>query len=100
MKGLAQRYNQLRRASYPVKVRDGYKEAFRNQQKQLRDKIDEYINEGCGDPPPGVLEWANKEIPTLPVQVPDSSEEVPGGNQNNEFSIFLWYLLRYARIAW
>jgi RHS repeat-associated protein len=102
-KGMAQRYAQLARtgkAALPADVRAGYIEQFTNQRTQLRTKIEDYINNGCGDPPPGVLDWANKEVPTLPVQVPDSSEEEPGGDQSNSFEILLWFLLRSARIAW
>jgi hypothetical protein len=99
-KGLAQRYRQLGRGSLPADVRDGYEKAFIGQRNQLRNKIQDYIDEGCGDPPPGVLEWANKEIPKLPVQVPDTSDEVPGGDQNNAFELLLWFLLRSARVAW
>jgi hypothetical protein len=100
-KGLAQRYRQLGRASLPADVREGYKEQFRNQQRQLRNKIDEYINSGCGDPPSGVLEWANKEVPTLPVQVPDDSI-APNDNQNiaTDLGVWLSLLLRFGRIAW
>jgi hypothetical protein len=101
-KGLAQRYKQLGRGSLPADVRKGYEESFINQQRELRKKIDDYINEGCGDPPSGVLEWANKEVPKLPVQVPDSSQDIPGDNQNNslDFGTLLWLLLRFGRIAW
>jgi hypothetical protein len=64
-KGLAQRFRQLGR-QLPDKVRQGYIEQFKNRQKSLQEKIEDYINSGCGDPPPLVTEWANKEVPAPP----------------------------------
>jgi RHS repeat-associated protein len=98
-KGLAQRYRQLGRGSLPADVREGYVKQFKDRQKQLRDKVDEYLKE-CGDPPPGVLEWANKEVPTLPVQVPDSSSDVTSDNQSTGLDIgtLLLLLLRLSRV--
>jgi uncharacterized protein RhaS with RHS repeats len=101
-KGMAQRYRQLGRASLPADVRKGYVEAYQNQQRELRKKEKEYMDEGCGDPPPWVLEWANKEYPTLPVQVPDSSPGGSSNNQNNALDIaaLLWLLSQAAQAAW
>jgi hypothetical protein len=99
-KGMAQRYKQLGRGSLPADTRTGYEEQFQNSQRSLRKKIQKYIDEGCGNPPPELLEWANKEVPKLPVQVPDSSPDVPSDNQSTTLGLgaLLSILSRLARI--
>jgi RHS repeat-associated protein len=100
-KGLAQRYRQLGRASLPADVRQGYIEQYQKRQRQLQKKEQEYMDEGCGDPPPWVLEWANKEYPTPPVQVPDSSPDGSGNNQNNAIiAALLSLLLQSSKYVW
>jgi hypothetical protein len=38
--------------------------AIRNQQRGLRSRLQEYINNRCGPPPPGAWNWATRPAPT------------------------------------
>jgi hypothetical protein len=67
-KGLAQRFRQLGRGSLPPSVRAGYEEQVLNQQKQLQDLIQKYIDSGCGDPPSFAVDYANRPLPAAPSQ--------------------------------
>jgi len=100
-KGLAQRFRQLGNR-LPPDVRRGYVEQIQNQQRNLQQKIEKYIESGCGDPPPLIYEWAFKEIPAAPKspeappkqerrQLPDGPvlAPPPGGLGGLRFPIIL-----------
>jgi len=58
-------------------------EQIYSMQRQFRDKLDEYKNSGCGDPPSGALDYATQPIANPwpqgstpnwnPAQVPNMS---------------------------
>jgi len=98
-KGLAQRYHQLTKPFMTGRTREVHEDEFVKNQKNLRKRIQDYIDEGGGDPPPRVLEWANKEVPKLPVQVPDDSPEVPNDNQMvTGLETLILYMLQNLRV--
>lgn len=50
----------------PDDVRKGYEEQFRNRQKYLKRKSDDYKDSGCGNPPLVVPTWIEMEVPVPP----------------------------------
>jgi RHS repeat-associated protein len=60
-KGLAQLYNQLRHMRGITLINHVSK--FYQRRQELRKKINHFKDQNCGDPPTGVEEWANKEVP-------------------------------------
>ena len=78
-KGLAQRYRQLPNLQkYAPQELPGHLEAYKNDQRNLQSVIDEYIDSGCGNPPPLAVEWANKAY----VPPPPRLEQLdPNSNQ-------------------
>ena len=73
-KGLAQRFRQLPTMSQSA--RPGHIEQFQNRQANLRKKIQDFIDSGCGDPPAILSDWATKQIPTFSPD-PDSISPMP-----------------------
>jgi RHS repeat-associated protein len=63
-KGLAQRFRGFFRL--PPSEMPGHAEQIDRRQRQLRNKIQEYIDSGCGDPPLIALLYANRPQPTVP----------------------------------
>ena len=41
----------------------GERHQFRGRQQGLRNRLDEYNENGCGDPPPDAWKWASIEVP-------------------------------------
>jgi hypothetical protein len=62
-KGLMQRYNQL--PNLPNSQLFWHVQQFQNQQINLGRKIQQYEDEGCGDPPSGISQWVN--MPLQPI---------------------------------
>ena len=60
-KGLAQRFNQL--PKMPQSQLPNHIGEFERRQKNLQTKIQNYIDEGCGDPPAYITDWANRKVP-------------------------------------
>jgi hypothetical protein len=60
-KGMAQLYNQLK--NLPLSQLPGHVEKFQNMQRQLGKDIQQYEDDGCGDPPTGISQWV-----TMPLQ--------------------------------
>jgi hypothetical protein len=58
-KGLAQRFSQILKGRY---ADPGHIQQFQNRQRNLKSKIDNYRNSGCGDPPAQVTQWANMPV--------------------------------------
>lgn len=42
----------------------GERQQFEDRQKGLRNRLNDYNQEGCGDPPPDAWKWATMETPT------------------------------------
>jgi RHS repeat-associated protein len=78
-KGLAQRYKQLPNLQkYAPEQLPGHLIAYNNDRKNLQSVIDDYIDSGCGNPPPLAVEWANK---TYVAPAPLLDELDPNSNQ-------------------
>jgi RHS repeat-associated protein len=65
-KGLAQRFRQLLRL--PPGEFPGHAKQIENRQAELQNKIQEYIDSGCGNPPGFATAFANMPIPQAPNQ--------------------------------
>ena len=59
---------------------EGHQQQFRDQQRRLRNLLDEYNTRGCGDGeglPDGVWEWATRPAPQpKPRENPDSKRDI------------------------
>jgi RHS repeat-associated protein len=60
-KGLAQRFRQL--PNMPQSQLPNHIGEFERRRKNLQKKIQNYIDEGCGDPPAYIKGWADQKVP-------------------------------------
>jgi len=49
---------------------------YTGQQSALRAYLDEYIDKGCGPPPPGALEWVGKPLPEFKAEEISSDDVI------------------------
>lgn len=60
--------------TYGLRSIEGERHQFNGRQQGLRNRMQKYEDNGCGDPPPEALEWATKPVPTAdPKPAPDGN---------------------------
>ena len=50
-------------ARYGYRSIEGESHQFKGRQQGLRNRLDDYKTNGCGDPPNGAWDWATRDLP-------------------------------------
>ena len=84
-KGLAQRIIQMTRMTRIDPEWEGHEEQIRSRRVELRKKLNDWNNNGCGDPPSGVIDALDRQVLSY-----DDLREIE--RQRQMINVFLGYL--------
>ena len=62
---------------YGFRSIEGEQHQFNGRQQGLRNRLDKWNTDGCGDPPSGAWDWATREVPAAdPKPLSDSTRQM------------------------
>jgi hypothetical protein len=72
----------------------GERQQFEDRQRGLRNRLNDYNTNNCGDPPPGAWDWATREVPVAdPKPAPVDTEGLKDAAKKTIFTIGAGYIV-------